>query len=77
MPDNKIDFSDVPNSTDAELRRAKRVGRPSTGNAKQLIAVRIAPKLLAELRKLARKKGRPYQTLMHELLEKGGREAAG
>ena len=69
MPDSEIDFSDIPDSTDEELSRARRVGRPSTGNAKQLIAVRISPELLARLRKLAAKKGKPYQTLMHELLE--------
>ena len=73
IPDREIDFSDVPNSSDAELKRARRVGRPPTGHAKQLIAVRIAPKLLADLRKLAKKRGQPYQTLMHQLLEKAVR----
>lgn len=65
-----IDFSDLPESTDEELRRARRVGRPKTGNAKQLIAIRISPKLLSRLRRLAAKRDRPYQTLIHELLEK-------
>ena len=74
--DNKIDFSDIPESTDEELARAKRVGRPSTGNAKQLIAFRIEPALLAKLRKLAAKKGRPYQTLLHEILESAVKKAA-
>ena len=69
MPDRDIDFSDIPESTEEELARARRVGRPSTGNAKLLIAVRISPKLLMRLRKLAAKKRKPYQTLMHELLE--------
>lgn len=69
IPDSEIDFSDIPNSTDEELKRARRVGRPSTGNAKQLIAVRISPRLLMRLRKLATKKRKPYQTLLHELLE--------
>lgn len=31
MPDRQIDFSDVPQSTDEELGRAKRVGRPKKG----------------------------------------------
>ena len=30
-----IDFSDIPEATDAELTRARRVGRPRTGKAKQ------------------------------------------
>src|SRR5712691_13180637 len=70
-----IDFSDIPESTDAELRRARRVGRPKTGNAKQLIAIRIAPRLLAQLRRLAAKRNKPYQTLIHELLERAARKS--
>lgn len=76
MPDSKIDFSDIPESTEAELKRARRVGRPRTGNAKQLIAIRISPRLLAQLRRLAAKQSKPYQTLIHELLEKAARTAA-
>ena len=68
-PNSHIDFSGIPESTDAELRRARRVGRPKTGNAKQLIAIRIAPRLLAQLRRLAAKQSKPYQTLIHEMLE--------
>jgi uncharacterized protein (DUF4415 family) len=74
--DRDIDFSDVPETTDEELRRARRVGRPVTGNAKQLIAIRISPKVLADLRKLAIKKGKPYQTLIHEFLESALKKAA-
>jgi len=70
ISDRRIDFSDIPQSTDAELKRARRVGRPKTGNAKQLIAIRIAPPLLARLRRLAAKCRKPYQTLIHELLER-------
>jgi hypothetical protein len=33
MPDSRIDLSDIPESTDAELKRARRLGRPKTGNA--------------------------------------------
>jgi predicted DNA binding CopG/RHH family protein len=46
------------------------VGRPATGNANQLIAIRISPRLLAQLRRLASKPSKPYQTLIHELLER-------
>jgi predicted DNA binding CopG/RHH family protein len=76
MPDSKIDFSDIPESTGEELRRARRVGRPRTGNAKQLIAIRIAPRLLAQLRRLASKQSKPYQTLIHELLERAAQKVA-
>jgi predicted DNA binding CopG/RHH family protein len=75
-PDSRIDFSDIPESTEAELRRARRVGRPKSGSAKQLIAIRISPRLLARLRRLAAKQSKPYQTLIHELLEKAANRAA-
>ena len=72
-----IDFSDIPESTDSELKGARRVGRPRTGKAKQLIALRISPQLLAQLRRLAAKQDKPYQTLIHDLLEKAaGRKVA-
>ncbi len=51
MPDSKLDFSDIPESASAELRHARRVGRPASRNAKQLIAIRIAPQLLRQLRR--------------------------
>jgi predicted DNA binding CopG/RHH family protein len=76
ISDRRIDFSDIPESTDVELSRARRVGRPRTGNAKQLIAIRISPRLLAQLRRMAARQDKPYQTLIHELLEKVAKDAA-
>jgi predicted DNA binding CopG/RHH family protein len=76
MPDSKIDFSDIPEATDEDLKRMRRVGRPSSGMAKQLIAIRLSPKLLSQLRKMADAQGKPYQSLIHELLEKAASRAA-
>ena len=76
IPDSRLDLSDIPESTHEELRRARRVGRPATGNAKQLIAIRIAPRLLHQLRRIAAKQSKPYQTLIHELLEEAARKVA-
>ncbi len=76
IPDSQIDFSDIPEATDEELKRARRVGRPKSGATKQLIAIRVDPKLLASLRRMAAKMGKPYQTLIHELLEKATSRAA-
>ena len=76
IPDSDIDFSDAPESTDEELKRARRVGRPVTGNAKQLIAIRIDPMILAKLRKMAEAQDKPYQTLIHDLLERATKKAA-
>ncbi len=76
IPDSQIDFSDIPEATDEELKRMRRVGRPKSGMAKQLIAIRISPRLLATLRRMAAKRGKPYQTLIHELLEHAASRAA-
>ena len=76
IPESQIDVSDMPEATNEQLKRMRRVGRPSTGMAKQLIAIRLSPRLLAILRKLAAKQGKPYQTLIHELLEKAASRAA-
>jgi len=70
MPEKKIDFSDIPELSDQQLKGARRVGRPPTGRAKQLIALRVSPALLAKLKKMANQKRVPYQALMHQLLEK-------
>ena len=71
-----IDFSDIPESTDAELKRARRVGRPRRDDAKQIIAIRIRPRVLAALRKIAQKQDKPYQTLIHEILERATKSVA-
>lgn len=52
------------------------MGRPSTGNAKQLIAIRIDPELLEKIRKIAEADDKPYQTLIHEILEDAFKKAA-
>jgi len=70
MPDRALDFSDIPESTDEELSRARRVGRPKSLNPKQLIAIRIDPGLLLRLRRAALRQGKPYQTFIHDILEK-------
>jgi predicted DNA binding CopG/RHH family protein len=69
LPDNKLDLSDIPEMTEDEMKRARRVGRPRTGHAKDLIAIRMSPRLLQQLRRLAAKQSKPYQTMIHEMLE--------
>lgn len=76
ISDSEIDFSDIPELSDAELKSARKVGRPKSDNAKQLIAVRLSPSLLQNLKKLARKSKKPYQKIMHEMLEKAVKSAA-
>ncbi|MBS0156383.1 MAG: BrnA antitoxin family protein [Nitrospira sp.] len=76
ISDSAIDFSDIPELSNVQLKRMRRIGRPATGMAKQLIAIRLSPRLLATLRQMAAKRGKPYQTLIHELLEKAASRAA-
>lgn len=76
ISDSEIDFSDIPELTDEQLSSGRPVGRPKNPNAKQLIAIRLDPALLADLKKLAKKRKKPYQSLLHELLEDAVRKAA-
>ena len=76
IQDSQLNLTDIPEATDEELRRARRVGRPVTGNAKHLIAIRIAPRVLAQLRRLAAKQSKPYQTFIHEILERATSKTA-
>ena len=76
IKDSKINFSDSPELSNKILRSARRVGRPKSQTVKHLIAIRLSPKLLTEIRTLAKKKNKPYQSLMHELLEKAVKTAA-
>lgn len=72
IPDSEIDFSDIPELTDEQLRRMRRVGRPPAGNATKIpISFRINPNLLERIRAIAADRGESYQTFMHNLLEKG------
>ncbi len=69
MQDSTLDFSDIPESPDEELRKAKRVGRPRSSDAKLLIAIRIRSSLLTKIQKAAKAEGKPYQTFIHEILQ--------
>jgi uncharacterized protein (DUF4415 family) len=76
ISDSEIDFSDIPELSDAQLKNVRKVGRPKSDNPKQLIAVRLSPSLLQNLKRLARKSKKPYQKIMHEMLEKAVKSAA-
>ena len=64
----KIDFSDIPESSAAQLGVMKRVGRPPLGDqARQLIAIRLDSEVLDAFRKEANRKQVGYQTLINEV----------
>ena len=64
-----IDFSDIPDSSTAQLKVMRRVGRPPLGEApRRLIAIRVDPGVLEQFRKEARRRRVGYQTLINEVL---------
>jgi len=67
----RIDFSDIPEASPAELRAMRRVGRPPLGaEARRLIAIRIDPQVLDAVRREAKRRGLGYQSLINNLLAK-------
>src|SRR6185503_7597744 len=67
----KIDFSEIPEASTEQLRAMRRVGRPPIGEqARQLIAIRLDPRVIDEFRKEAKRRNLGYQTLINEVLAK-------
>ena len=65
----RIDFSDIPEASGEQLRAMRRVGRPPLGDrARQLIAIRLDPKVLRELRREAARRNVGYQTLVNRVM---------
>lgn len=77
MKSKKIDFSDIPELSDNQLSRMRRVGRPTVGDEpRKLIAIRLDAKVLSWLRETAQKRGTPYQSLVNEILAEQMRKAS-
>lgn|ERR671918_1913934 len=73
----KIDFSDIPELSETQLSRMRRVGRPTVGEEpRKLIAIRLDPKVLGWLRETAEKKGLPYQSLVNQILAEEMKKAS-
>ena len=69
MERRKIDYSDIPEASEDQLRSMRRVGRPPLGErARQLIAIRVDPDVLSGLRKEATRRNVGYQTLVNQVL---------
>ena len=67
----RIDFSDIPEASTEQLRAMRRVGRPPIGEqARQLIAIRLDPRVIDKFRKEAKRRNLGYQTLINEVLAK-------
>ena len=71
LKDDEIDFSDIPEVTPAQLKKARRVGRPLIGSApRKDIHIRLDPNVLEKLKAKAKKKGVKYQSLINDILKK-------
>lgn len=71
----RIDFSDMPESSPEQLAAMRRVGRPPLGKEpRQLIAIRVDPRVLEAFRRESRRRGIGYQTLINEVLAKHTRK---
>lgn len=65
----KIDYSDIPPLSQEQLVSMRRIGRPPLGDEpRQLIAIRLDPKVLRWLKAVAGKRRVPYQSLINDLL---------
>ena len=65
----RIDFSDIPEASSAQLGVMRRVGRPPLGHAaRRLIAIRIDPQVLAAVRREAKRRALGYQSLINQIL---------
>ena len=65
----RIDFSDIPEASGAQLRAMRRVGRPPLGEgARRLIAIRLDPDVLNRFRTEAKRRKVGYQTLINQAL---------
>lgn len=68
---SKIDFSDIPELDDEELKKFIRRGRPVIGESpRKAISIRIEENVLLKLKSKAKKKGIAYQSLINEILKK-------
>ncbi|HAR42797.1 MAG TPA: hypothetical protein DCS07_09255 [Bdellovibrionales bacterium] len=75
--DSKIDFSDIPELSDEQLKSMRRIGRPLLGAApRKMIAVRLDTEVLESLKSEARRSRKPYQSLINEILAKHVKKAA-
>ncbi len=65
-----IDFSDMPELSDAQLASMRRVGRPrlSAAGAREMIAIRLDPEVLARFKAAAKRRNVGYQTLINDVL---------
>lgn len=71
VKDEDIDFSDMPAMTDEQLKKFRRVGRPLKGDSPRVpVHFRLESDVLKKIKKEAKARGVPYQSLLNEILKK-------
>ena len=65
-----IDFSDMPELSTEQLASMRRVGRPrlSAAGAREMIAIRLDPQVLARFKAAAKRRNVGYQSLINDVL---------
>jgi uncharacterized protein (DUF4415 family) len=79
IKDEDIDFSDVPELSNLQLKSMRRSGpgRPPLGDEpRKMISIKLDTKLLLQLKVEAKKEGKPYQSLIHDILQRYIRKIA-
>jgi len=72
----RIDYSDIPELSDEQLARMRRVGRPPLGaQPKKPISIRLDERVLAWVKRTAAERHEPYQSLISKILEKEMKKA--
>ena len=64
VKDEDIDLSDIPELTDTDFAKAKRLGRPLKPVTKKSVTIRFSPEVLAGLKKT----GAKWQTKADDIL---------
>lgn len=71
IPDARIDYSDIPPLSDRQLGVMKPLGRPLIGSSpRKMVSVRLDPDVLEKLKQEAKRVGKPYQSLINEVLSR-------
>ena len=77
--DRDIDYSNIPALTKSQFTQGRRarVGRPLLGLApRKMVSLKIDPFVLDAIRKQAKKRGKGYQTYIHEILQEYAKKHA-
>ena len=77
MTGSKIDYTDIPELSQPQLKKMRRVGRPPVAEEPRTpISIRIDRTVLAWLKSVAAERDKPYQSLINEILARAMKRAS-